>query len=291
MNYLEQLEKAILFIEANLCEDIRTEDVAGIAGYSYYHFHRVFEAVTGETIGNYIRSRRLARAAYDLMYSDVKIIDIAVRYQFESQEAFNRAFKKLYKISPGTYRNNRIDSIVGNRKQLTPLNLRHLTSGLTLQPEIKIVSETKIVGLSGKSSLSCNNRPNMWNMFNPRINEIKHLAEGIRGYGICEADPDFDMCRFDENTESSEIVGVEVISFEDIPRGMIKKFLTGGKYAVFTHKGKLDKLGMTYEYIWGTWILCSGVELDMRDDFEFYDERFLGYDNELSQMDIYIPVK
>ena len=115
MNYLEQLEKAILFIEANLCEDIRTEDVAGIAGYSYYHFHRVFEAVTGETIGNYIRSRRLARAAYDLMYSDVKIIDIAVRYQFESQEAFNRAFKKLYKISPGTYRNNRIDSIVGNR--------------------------------------------------------------------------------------------------------------------------------------------------------------------------------
>ena len=114
----------------------------------------------------------------------------------------------------------------------------------------------------------------MWNMFNPRINEIKHLAEGIRGYGICEADPDFDMCRFD-----------------DIPQGMIKKFLTGGKYAVFTHKGKLDKLGMTYEYIWGTWILCSGVELDMRDDFEFYDERFLGYDNELSQMDIYIPVK
>ncbi len=291
MNYLEQLEKAILFIEANLCEDIRTEDVAGIAGYSYYHFHRVFEAVTGETIGNYIRSRRLARAAYDLMYSDVKIIDIAVRYQFESQEAFNRAFKKLYKISPGTYRKNRIDSIVGNRKQLTPLNLRHLTSGLTLQPEIKIVSETKIVGLYGKSSLSCNNRPNMWNMFNPRINEIKHLAEGIRGYGICEADPDFDMCRFDENTESSEIVGVEVISFEDIPQGMIKKFLTGGKYAVFTHKGKLDKLGMTYEYIWGTWILCSGVELDMRDDFEFYDERFLGYDNELSQMDIYIPVK
>lgn len=64
-----------------------------------------------------------------------------------------------------------------------------------------------------------------------------------------------------------------------------------GEYAVFTHKGKIDALKMTYDYIWGTWLLCSGFEIDSRDDFELYDGRFLGADNDLSEIDIYIPVK
>lgn len=72
---------------------------------------------------------------------------------------------------------------------------------------------------------------------------------------------------------------------------MDSKVLKGGKYAVFTHKGKLDTLHMTYEFIWGTWVLCSGYEIDLRDDFEFYDERFLGPDQDASEFDIYIPIK
>ena len=48
---------------------------------------------------------------------------------------------------------------------------------------------------------------------------------------------------------------------------------------------------MTYDYIWGTWLLCSGFEIDNRDDFELYDRRFLGADNNLSEIDIYIPIR
>lgn len=80
MDYLEQLEKAIEFIENNINEDIKVDEVAGVVGYSYYHFHRIFEAVLGETAGNYIRSRRLARAANDLLYTDRRILDIAVSF-------------------------------------------------------------------------------------------------------------------------------------------------------------------------------------------------------------------
>lgn len=291
MNYLEQLEKAVIFIENNLHEDLRVDVVAGTAGYSYYHFHRVFEAVLGETVGNYIRSRRLCRAAGDLLYTDKRILDIAMDYQFDSQEAFNRAFKKAYKVSPGVYRKNRIDAIVGGKKELNRLRLKHLSEGMTIQPVIREIGPVMLIGFRGKSSLKNNKLFSMWNSFNSRVAEIQNLVGVQRGYGVCEVDPEFDLNLFDESTESSHFIGAEVSSLAEVPEGMQTKTLNGGKYAVFTHKGKLDTLAMTYDYIWGTWVLCSGYEIDLRDDFEFYDERYLGPDQETSEFDIYIPVK
>jgi len=291
VNYLEQLEKAIIFIENSLEENIKAEDAACAAGYSYYHFHRIFEAVLGETVGSYIRSRRLRRAADDLIYTEKRILDIAIGYQFESQEAFNRAFKKAYKVSPGVYRKNRIDTLIGNKKELTRVSLKHLQNGVTIQPEIRVNDPVKLIGIRGKTTLKNNRLMDLWKIFNSRVGEIENRVSCIRGYGVCETDPDFDLINFDENTESSHFIGAEVTSFDHVPDGMDNKILSGGKYAVFIHRGKLDSLKLTYDYIWGTWALCSGFELDLRDDFEFYDERFLGPENDQSEFEIHIPIK
>jgi AraC family transcriptional regulator len=71
---------------------------------------------------------------------------------------------------------------------------------------------------------------------------------------------------------------------------MIKKVVPAGRYAVFTHKGKLDKLEHTMSYIYGSWLPKSGEELREAADLEIYDERFkFGSDD--SELDIYIPVK
>jgi AraC family transcriptional regulator len=270
MSYLEQLEKAIIFIENNLKYDIKVEEVAGIAGYSYYHFHRIFEAVLGETIGNYLRIRRLSCAANELIYTDKRILEIAVEYQFESQEAFNRAFKKLYKVSPGSYRKNRIERIIGSQRPINFTHLKHLQENVSLQPSIVQIDDVMLIGIRGKSSLKKNRLPSLWKELDARIDDIPNKIEMIRGYGICEADPDFDLSEFNESTESGHFIGVAVTSLEKIPRDMYSKILPGGKYAVFTHKGKLSTLELTYQYIWGTWVLCSGCEIDTRDDFEFY---------------------
>lgn len=291
MDYLQQLEKAVVFIEDNLSEEIRVEDVAAIAGYSYYHFQRVVNAVLGESIGDYIRTRRLARAASDLIYTDKRILDIAVNYQFESQESFNRAFKKVYRVSPGVYRINRIDTIIGSRKELTAGHLRHICEGVTLRPVICRLDEKKLVGMRFQTTLRKNALKEAWKRFNSRVEEIKNRTSCDARYGICEVSSDFDTLRFDENTESTHFIGTEVYSFDALPEGMSSKILNNGEYAVFTHKGKIDALKMTYDYIWGTWLLCSGFEIDTRDDFELYDGRFLGADNDLSEIDIYIPVK
>lgn len=291
MDYLSQLEKAILFVEDHLREDIKVEEVAATAGYSYFHFHRIFEAVVGESVGNYLRTRRLNRGAHDLIYSSKRIIDIAMEYRFESQEAFTRAFKKIYKVTPGAYRRNRLDVIIGNHRQLTPSSLAHLVKGVTLEPRIVDFPGAMIVGMRGTTTINENRIPALWQEFNPRVSEIRNLTPSIRGYGICEVDPDYDMTKFNADTVFSEFVGAEVTDFPEIPPGMAGKTLHGGRYAVFTHKGSMDKLAVTYDYIWSTWIIYSGYELDLRDDFEFYDERFRGQDHEQSELDIYVPIK
>ena len=69
------------------------------------------------------------------------------------------------------------------------------------------------------------------------------------------------------------------------------KVIPGGRYAVFTHQGTLQMLPQTFDYIWGTWFLTTKEEMDWREDFELYDECFLGYDHPDSEVDLYIPVR
>lgn len=80
-------------------------------------------------------------------------------------------------------------------------------------------------------------------------------------------------------------------SFDGVPEGVVTKVLKAGRYAVFTHRGSLSMLRRTFDYIWGTWFLTTREEVDGREDFELYDERFLGYDHPDSEVDLYIPVK
>lgn len=120
MDYLKALETAIIYIENHLHDELRVEDVARYTGYSYYHLTRQFSALLGESVGSYIKKRRLSDAAKQLLYTDRKIIDIAIERGFESGEAFSRAFKAAYKVSPTLYRKNRLDLFIGSKPRLEP---------------------------------------------------------------------------------------------------------------------------------------------------------------------------
>lgn len=104
MNYEHFIQQTIQWIESHLHEGISANEIAAVSGFSQYHFHRIFQKTVGISAIEYIRQRRLANAASQLLYTDERIIDIAFFYQFESQEAFTRAFKKVYQLPPGRYR-------------------------------------------------------------------------------------------------------------------------------------------------------------------------------------------
>lgn len=94
------MNRAIEYIENNLCEKTNYEKIAQIACSSVYHFQRMFTFMTGLTLCEYIRRRKMTMAAFELQNSDIRIIDLALNYGYESPEAFTRAFQSLHGITP-----------------------------------------------------------------------------------------------------------------------------------------------------------------------------------------------
>lgn len=104
MDYLMRVQESVKYIEDNLTNSISLDGLAKQAYFSAYYFHRLFQSVVGEPVMEYIRRKRLLHAADDLLYCDDNIIDIAFKYQFNSQDVFTRAFKRLYGVTPQKYR-------------------------------------------------------------------------------------------------------------------------------------------------------------------------------------------
>lgn len=100
MNYYESLNEVINSIEEKLTEKIEYKDLAKIIGTSSYTLQRIFVFLTGITLTEYIRKRRLSKATEELLTTDTKIIDLALKYQYNSPIAFTNSFKKLHGISP-----------------------------------------------------------------------------------------------------------------------------------------------------------------------------------------------
>ena len=109
MDWIQSLMKAVQYIENNLSNDICVDEVSGQAYASSSHFQLIFHVVTGMTVGEYIRNRRLSLAAQDLLQPTSRIIDVAMRYQYDTQESFSKAFTRFHgmppsKVQPGRAR-------------------------------------------------------------------------------------------------------------------------------------------------------------------------------------------
>ena len=105
MNY-EYLNKMIQYIEDHLTEKIEYTELAKIVGVSVYSLQRIFIFLTNISLAEYIRKRRLSKAFEELKKSDIKIIDLAIKYQYDSSISFARTFRNLFGISPSECKSN-----------------------------------------------------------------------------------------------------------------------------------------------------------------------------------------
>jgi len=104
MDLLAQLNHAMAYVEANIRDDIRLKTVSSVTAYSPYHFGRLFYYVAGIPLSEYIRKRKLSLAAMDLQGGDEKVIDLAVKYGYDSADSFTRAFARQHGLTPSAAR-------------------------------------------------------------------------------------------------------------------------------------------------------------------------------------------
>jgi len=284
----ERLFNSIDFIEQSLYGKISVDTVARSANYSTYHYCRIFKAIVGDSVMVYVRKRRLTEAADLLAKTDTPILEIALQCQFDSQEAFTRAFKNHFNETPGKYRkiNERFRLLY--KKKFDHDSLEHRNEVLSIQPKIITKPEMTVIGISTVYQYDDFNLGKMWSVFKQRKAEITNMLPNTTGFGIYENYQE--NTGVDETTVFTYLCCREVSSLNNIPEGMVGRVIPEQMYAVFTHKGTVDNMDNTLRYIWGDWLPASRYSYANKPDFELYSKKFIP-DNKKSEIDLYIPIK
>ncbi len=293
MTGVERIQLVVDYCEQHLLDRNVLTTAVGTAGVSLYHFYRIFYAIVGTTPGDYLRRRRLTEAANILLTTKQQILGIALDFGFESHEAFTRAFKSVYGMTPSQYRKNRQVMPIFDKKQLTGEMIMHLFDGISHEPRFVKKDAFDVVGIEGVSTKNNNIIPDLWEQFLPRAHEVQHKIGKKICYGLCMMNEPFDPKTADDDSPFTAVVSVPVSKVDKIPQGMVHRQVPAQEYAVFTHKGRFfpDRLMKSYDYIYGTWFPKSELKTIGKIDFEYYDERFKGVDNDETEIDIYIPVQ
>jgi len=263
MSYPDCVQRAVDYVEQRLTDPIHTEDVARAAAFSPYHFHRIFQAVTGESVTEYIRRRRLAEAAAELIGSRRRIVEVAVSYQFESQASFTKAFGRLYGMTPAAYRRNGRPLYLREKRPLHVGDLRHLAA---LQPVQVDEPAMQVVGMRYEGRNRNGEIPALWRQFVSRMDEVPHRTADGATIGLCEPEP-----HLTEESVIRYVAGVTVDRVGQVSPGMVACTVPPHRYAVFTHQGPLADMERTYAHIFGTWLPGSDCLPAMAHDYERYE--------------------
>ncbi|TGB03518.1 AraC family transcriptional regulator [Halobacillus salinus] len=245
MDNLKNMNDAIDYIEENLSGDIDTDDVMRIAQCSEYHFRRMFSFLAGITLSEYIRRRRLTLAAFELK-GEEKVIDVAMKYGYNSPDAFARAFQQLHGITPSEVKRG-VHSLKAYPKMSFRLSIE---GGNEMNYRIVEKEAFSIIGLKKRVPIIFNGvNPEiaaMWKSLDEqKINDLKSLSD-IEPSGLISASTNFSEGRFQEEGELDHYIGVA--STKECPESFSKLDVEASTWAVFEAVGPFPE---TLQDVWG----------------------------------------
>lgn len=253
--WIDGFQKSIEYIEQNLSETLDIEDIAAKAALSPFYYQRIFGALCGITVGEYIRARRMTMAAQELAGSDRKVIDIAAKYGYDSPDSFAKAFQRFHGITPTAARESG-----ANLRSFAPLHIRiTLEGGSMLDYKIVEKAPFTVVGIKKRfnAETSYKEVPGFWS-------EWASDMKGLKGmFGICT---DMDGKTFDY------WIADLYLPWEDIPSGCETYQIPGGLWALFRCEGALpDSMQKVNTQIWSEWLpALQGYTLAGNYSLEFY---------------------
>jgi len=282
MCYINSIKKALNYIENNLQEDIDLSAIAKEAGYSLYHFHRIFKGIVGDSMKDYVRKRRFTEAAKELVYTNKSIVEIGIKYGYESREGFSRAFEKVYGRNPSEVRRDNLLYFIRE-----PINVDYMmfqlkltTEGLT--PLYHNLSERYVVGKKWKVKADGSNLqdiPLLWQKWNNEKESEKIINRKC-------ADEIMGICIFSQGNVFDYMIGHEVNTMEYVPENMVIYRLEPSLYAVFRVIGPItESVQKTWDYIYSVWLSESKYKHRNIDDIEYYY-----YTEGELVADLYIPI-
>lgn len=285
-----QINTVIDFIKKNIDRKINLEELSSLTGFSQYHFHRIFSLHVGETIGSFIRRIKLENAAFKLKYDNSNIIEIAYEAGYETPAAFTRAFKQHYGIPPSEYKQGNNMKYFIERKPEYYIYLKELMMknfiGIKELDDLNVISVRK----TGKYSDSACEAWSVLCKFaymNTVGKQDKLITPESKFIGRSFDDPKItpeEKLRYEACITVKKDVETEGEVFKSI--------ISGGKYAVFLHKGSYENLKDTYEAIFMEWLPNSDNTLRDVPCFEIYlnrDPRRTKPEN--LKTEIYLPIK
>ncbi len=211
----------------------------------------------------YVRSRRLSNAAKRLAHGDDEILTVALNAQYGSHEAFTRAFLSCFGVLPSTVRQAQSTQ---NLKLQEPIEMDKSRLVTVAAPELKDRPAFEVIALGTQCAFENTSEiPSLWQAFNEREVEITPVPGAAAG-GVCHAADDEGGFRY--------VAGVESAKGANVPKGMERVSIDGGRYAVFTHTGHIAESGNTVYTIWNTSLPDLGLSPRQAPDFERYDNRF-----------------
>lgn len=282
MSYLGALEKALDYIENHLNDDINLSAVAKEAGYSLYHFQRIFKGVVGDSIKDYIIKRRITEAAKELTYTNKPIIDIAIKYGYQSRETFSRAFNKVFGRNPSEVKREGLLYYIREPITFDYMMFEYKRRKEGMQPIFRKLSDRLVVGKKYKMKADGSNYqeiPLLWQKWNKdrtwtQIEERKHDNEYM---GICIPS---------EGDTFDYMIGNEVKTLSNIPKNMTTHRLESSLYAVFKTIGPItESVQKTWDYIYTIWLNESQYEHAGTHDIEYYY-----YCQDELVADLYVPI-
>lgn len=291
MNNLQLVEKVLYYIDDHLSDDIEFKHLAKKFGYSPFHFHRIFSAVTEQTMMEYVRKRRLTIAHQKLCKTQESVADICYSVGFKSIQTFNRAFKKTFGMQPLQARESK--AFITYRDVPTIVEGYHkkveLEGVFAIEPRFEIRDEFVIAGYRKHTKNGFHVIGESWYELKQHLDCIQRKNEKVM-YGLEDYSEDFCV----DPLAFYYMAAVEVDKDDKLPAGMVRKVIPKAEYAVFPVKGNNanGEIGQAFRYIYDVWLPNSEYCIDERilADFEYYDERW-DCQSKAAQLEIYIPIR
>ena len=287
MGALKGMNEALSYIESQLDGQIDFGKVARISGVSEFHFRRMFSYLSGMSLGVYIRNRRLSKAAMELQQGKERIMDLAVKYGYESADGFSRAFRDWSGMSPSDVKNSSSFKVFPRLTfQLT------IQGGMDMEYRIEEKESFKLVGLKKRVPIVFEGQnPEIMKMVQSLTAQQREMLGAFRNMEVktvVNASFHFDEGRFEEKGELDHLIGSMTTLDGDFGEFDVVE-VPAGKWAIFKVSGPFPHaLQDAWGKIFSEWLpssnfeLVEGPEISFNSNFE---------DMQKVESEIWIPVK